>query len=295
MGVTAGQYGNVPKNPANQYNGLFSGNVNLNPEKADTYTAGIVLQPRFIPGLALTADYFNIKVKGLIGTLGFSPILNFCGTTGDPTVCALVNRDAAGSLWLDPSAFVRLDTINIGGLTTKGIDFNGSYAHKFGGLGTLNVSMVGTYLKELEVDTGLAAPAFNLNGRFRCEGLFGATCGTPNPKWRHKLRVGFTLPNGLGISGQWRYFASVKNDVTSTDPDMPQDLDRPLDHKLKAKSFFDLALTARLADKLNLRLGANNILDTEPPITSLGANGNTFPQVYDSLGRYMFAGVTVDF
>ncbi len=193
----------MPRNPANQYNGLFSGSVNLKPEKADTYTAGVVLQPRFIPGLAITADYFNIKVKGLIGTLGFSSILNFCGATGDPGVCAMISRDAAGSLWLDPSAFVRLDTINIGGLTTKGVDLNASYAHKFGGLGTFNASLVGTYLKELQVDTGLASAAAGLDGKYRCEGYYGGTCGTPSPKWRHKLRVGFTLPE------RSRHFGSV--------------------------------------------------------------------------------------
>src|SRR5206468_11742481 len=38
-GVAAAQYGLVPRNPANQYNGQFSGNINLKPEKADTYTA----------------------------------------------------------------------------------------------------------------------------------------------------------------------------------------------------------------------------------------------------------------
>ena len=75
----------------------------------------------------------------------------------------------------------------------------------------------------------------------------------------------------------------------------------PGDAVLPAQSFFDLALTARLGDKLNLRLGANNIFDRSPPVAG-GAvvgppsgNGNTFPQVYDALGRYMFAGVTVDF
>jgi iron complex outermembrane recepter protein len=302
LGVSAAQYAaGVPSNPANQYNGLFSGNTNLKPEKADTYIVGAIIQPRFIPGFAFTADYFDIKVDGLIGTLGFSPIINFCGKTGDPTVCALVNRDAAGSLWLDPTGFVQLDTINIGGLRTSGVDLNVSYAHKFGGLGTLNISGVGTYLRKLEVDTGLAAAAFDLDGKYRCEGLYGATCGTPSPKWRHKFRVGFTLPNGLGISGQWRYFSAVKNDVTSSDPDMPQDSDRPFDHRLAAQSFFDLALTARVGDKLNLRVGANNILDKEPPVASGNVvgpppgNGNTYPQVYDALGRYMFAGVTVDF
>ncbi len=83
---------------------------------------------------------------------------------------------------------------------------------------------------------------------------------------------------------------------------------RPLDAKLASRSYFDLALTARIADKLNLRFGVNNLLDTDPPLAGTNAsgaygarsappfgNGNTFPQVYDSLGRFMFAGVTVDF
>jgi iron complex outermembrane receptor protein len=46
----------------------------------------------------------------------------------------------------------------------------------------------------------------------------------------------------------------------------------------------------------------NNLFDTQPPLftTDLGAcwggcNGNTYPQWYDPLGRYMFAGVTANF
>ena len=59
-------------------------------------------------------------------------------------------------------------------------------------------------------------------------------------------------------------------------------------------------LTARLADRYNFRLGMNNIFDTDPPVAgneSLGgfSNGNTYPQVYDAMGRYAFAGVTIDF
>ena len=73
--------------------------------------------------------------------------------------------------------------------------------------------------------------------------------------------------------------------------------DRAGDKRLAAQSFFDLALTARVSDRLNLRLGANNIFDKSPPIvgSDVSANGNTFPQMYDSLGRFIFAGFTVDF
>ena len=76
---------------------------------------------------------------------------------------------------------------------------------------------------------------------------------------------------------------------------------RPGNSALNAKSFFDLAMTARITNKFNLRLGADNILDRDPPVAGGEVvpagfgNGNTYPQVYDALGRYMFADVTVDF
>jgi iron complex outermembrane receptor protein len=297
--------GGIDPNPAAQYNSLFSGNVNLTPEKADTYTVGAVIQPRWIPGLALTLDYFNIKVKNLIAPLSFNGVLASCAIGGDPAVCALVHRDATGSLTNLNSGFVNLQTQNVGGLQTKGFDFNASYSHRFAGMGTLNASFVGTYLKNLIFDTGIV-PGQGLNGVYDCAGYYGSTCSfggvftSPNPKWRHKLRLGFTLPNGLGVSGQWRYFGKVKNDTTSQDPDLnflagPHS--NPQDAVIKAQSFFDLALTARLTDKYNFRLGANNVFDRSPPIVGnvVSANGNTFPQMYDSLGRFIFAGVTVDF
>jgi outer membrane receptor protein involved in Fe transport len=170
-------------------------------------------------------------------------------------------------------------------------------------MGTLNLSLVGTLLRDLTTDTGVD-PTGDTDGVFDCASYFGGNCGTPNPKWRHKLRAGFTLPNGLGISGQWRYFSKVRNDVDSDDPDLncvtPACL-APGDRSLGAQSYFDLAVSARLADRFNFRVGVNNILDRAPPVGGgavVGApfgNGNTFPQVYDALGRYLFAGMTVDF
>ena len=298
-GVTAAQYGSIQPNSANQYNALFGGNPSLAPETADTYTAGVVLQPRWIPGLALTVDYFDIKIGGLISPgIGFQTVMAQCINNGQ--LCSLIHRAPGnGSLWLSPAGYIESTTLNIGGLRTKGIDVNGTYARRLGGLGTLNVSLVGTWVKTLAVQPLPAG-----EGAYDCAGFFGATCGTPTSKWRHKMRTGFTLPNGLGISGQWRYFSSVRNDTLSEDPDLngtgtPHSA--PGNARYNAKSYFDLALTARLADKFNFRLGASNILDTDPPVSGQEVTplpfgtGNTFPQVYDSLGRYLFAGVTIDF
>jgi outer membrane receptor protein involved in Fe transport len=277
-GVTAAQYGSIDPSPAKQYNAVGGGNPNLNPETADTWTAGVILQPRFVPGLALTADWFKIRVKDVIGTIPWNTILATCVNSNQ--LCNLVHRDEFGSLWRTQDGFINVQNGNVGELDTKGFDFQGTYNHRLGGLGTANVSFVGTYLKELFS----SFPGSNVE----CAGLYGGSCGTPNPKWRHKLRVGLTMPNGIGISAQWRYFGSTS--LYNAQPSSP-----PADLHLASRSYFDLALTARMAQKLNLRLGVNNIFDKDPPLTELGANGNTYPQTYDALGRYMFAGFTVDF
>ena len=277
-GVTAAQYGHITPSPAKQYNAEGGGNPNLNPESADTLTAGVILQPRFIPGLALTADWFDIKVKDVIGTIPWNTILQTCVDTG--TLCDLVHRDQFGSLWRTQNGFINVQNLNVGKLHTRGFDFQGTYNHRLGSLGTANVSFVGTYLKKLFSQF----PGSDVE----CAGLYGSSCGTPNPKWRHKLRIGLTMPNGMGVSGQWRYFGST--DLFGATEKSP-----PADLHLASRSYFDLAFTARVAQKLNLRLGMNNVFDTDPPLTELGANGNTYPQTFDALGRYMFAGFTVDF
>jgi outer membrane receptor protein involved in Fe transport len=312
-GVTAAQYGTIQPNPANQYNALFGGNPDLSPETADSYTLGAVFQPRFVPGLAFTVDYFTIRVKDVISNgVGFQTILSQCLQQGN--LCDFIHRNPAnGSLWIG-GGFIDLANLNIGALRTKGIDVNASYARQLGSVGNLNLSLVGTWLKELSTSTlTSSSPDLGPDGAYECKGFYGATCLTPNPKWRHKFRVGFTLPNGLGISGQWRYFSSVRNDTLSKDCDLNGGTpvggndcsasagSAPGNAKLKSADYFDLALTARLSDRYNFRLGANNILDREPPIAGgevTGApfgNGNTFPQVYDALGRFFFAGFTVDF
>jgi outer membrane receptor protein involved in Fe transport len=311
-GVSAAQYGTIAANPANQYNALFGGNPNLAPEESDSYTVGVVLQPRFIPGLAFSVDYFDIKVRRVVSTLGFQSIMTQCLVNGDPFLCSKIHRaPGTGSLWLSDGGFIDITNLNIGGLRTKGFDLNGSYYRLIGGAGTLTLSYNSTFLRELEVDTGVVSPSGE-DGKFDCAGLYGNTCGAfltsgaPNPKYRHRLRVGFALPNGLGITGQWRYFSSVRNDGLEEDCDISATPTctfsvSPANAKIHAQSYFDMALLARLGDRYNFRLGANNIFDRQPPVVggevsnaSFGS-GNTFPQFYDAMGRYVFAGVTVDF
>jgi outer membrane receptor protein involved in Fe transport len=314
-GVTATDYGCLAQglvigqsptgNPAGQYNGLLGGNPDLQPEKATTKTIGVILQPSFIPRLALTIDWFSIKVEDAIQGFGADAILQDCtdGATAvfTPDSCALVQRDPSGSLWLTSGGFVIDTPHNIGGVHTKGFEFNGSYSHRLGNMGNLSASMVGTLLRKFETDNGLT-PAYD------CKGLYGSTCLTPAPEWRHKARLTWNMPSGIGLSMQWRYIGGVKADSTSDNPSLSGPLNYNPGAKIGDESYIDLAATFTFGDHYNFRLGVNNVFDNMPPLTTSGnasgggsdcptgpCNGNTWPATWDALGRYIYAGVTLDF
>jgi outer membrane receptor protein involved in Fe transport len=298
-GVTAAQYGNILQNPASQYNGLVGGNTGLQPESSDTYSYGFVVTPGFLPGFSFTVDYYDIKVEQLINNLGADFILNQCLTTGDPTYCDRVNRAGNGSIWLGDSGFVEDPILNTGSLQIKGIDAEANYRFDIGSAGSLGLQFIGTY-----VDEFLTEPLPGTS-KYDCAGLFGTVCGTPVPDWRHKLRASWTTPWNMDLSLTWRYIAAVDDDRTSSDPNLSAAVIQT-DKHLGSRSYFDLTGSYTFSEvgvfsNLTGRLGINNILDKDPPLVgqdtcpAVFCNGNTFPQVYDTLGRYVFLGLTADF
>ncbi|HKU13637.1 MAG TPA: TonB-dependent receptor [Steroidobacteraceae bacterium] len=298
-GVTAAQYGNILQNPSSQYNGLVGGNTELKPEESDTYSFGFVFTPDFAPGLNVTVDYYDIKVEKLINSLGADFILNQCLSTADPTFCDRVHRAANGSIWLGNTGFIDDPVLNTGSLQTKGFDAEVNYRLEMGRVGSLGLQLIGTY-----VDEFLTEPLPGAS-KYDCVGLYGTVCGTPIPDWRHKLRASWTTPWNLDLAVTWRYIAAVDDDRTSTDPNLAGDV-IPTDKRLGSRNYVDLTGSYVFSDigafkSVTARLGINNVLDKDPPLVgqdtcpAVFCNGNTFPQVYDTLGRFVFLGLTADF
>jgi outer membrane receptor protein involved in Fe transport len=302
-GVTADQYGNILASPdvdVIPYNAIGGGNPALDPEKAKTKSVGVVLRPRFIPRLSVTVDWFDIKLKGAIGGTGSTRIMFTCIETGDPLFCSRIHRDANGSLWMSPEGFVDSRYTNIGAINTRGVDLGVNYMHRLERLGSMDLELLGTWLDRLTFDAGgLATP-------LECSGGYGGACGIPKPDWRHKARATWTL-EPFSLSFQWRFVGSVRLDRS-----IPGNLNfagpwRPGDEKIGAQNYFDLTALVDFSNGLALRIGVNNIFDREPPIVTASGefpanvcaetvcSGNTFPQLYDPLGRYFFAGATVNF
>ena len=273
--------------PAGQYNFTQGGNTHLNPETSDTFSYGIVFTPRFAPGLSVSLDYFDIDVTDLISTFGAANSLDACYQFSDATACSRIHRNAQGQLWIGSGNVDDLNT-NIGGLETSGVDLNLNYTgFDIGSLGSLNFNLTGTFLNELITDPGAAGfPPFD------CTGLHAGACVSSlttaaNPEIRTRFRIGWETPWNVDVALTHRYISAISQEGAA-----PERIDRNFSHE----SYFDLFGSWNVSDMASLRLGINNVLDNDPQINaSVGTtgNGNTYPQVYDALGRFIFAGMTV--
>jgi iron complex outermembrane receptor protein len=310
-GVPAGQYPAIPS-PANQYNGLIGGNPALKPETALTTSFGIGWTPSFVPGLRLQIDYFDIKIENVVTTIGSNTVLLQCINNGN--FCNDIHRDANASLWLSNNGFVVDSLANVGKLETRGVDIDLSYGFDIGPAGKIRTNLVGTYVDEYVVTPIASDPSTKYN----CAGLYGDTCSggaaTANPifRWRHTLRTTWSTPwQGLDLTASWRYFSGMKLDSLSPQANLSAFLATgatvanggvsSTDASIKAYNYLDLSAAVKLMDKMTFRVGVNNVFDKDPPIIGgsnlpgVAGNGNTFPQVYDALGRFIFGQLTVQF
>jgi len=98
----------------------------------------------------------------------------------------------------------------------------------------------------------------------------------------------------------WRHIDSVDVELSNSNPFLAGDF-FPVVKTLSARDYIDLAASWAVTKEVTLWAGVNNVFDKDPPITDSSiagppfGNGNTYPQVYDALGRKVFASLTVKF
>jgi outer membrane receptor protein involved in Fe transport len=304
-GVKSGQYGHILPCPTDVCDTLGGGNLTLRPEVADTVTFGFVATPEFVPGLTLSADYFDIFVDHYINAVDAQTIINQC-IGGSQYFCNLFHRDPITGVLFGTNGYLFANNQNTGYLQTSGADVSGSYRFDvnelgFGRLagrnwGQLELSLVGTWLNSRRIEQLPGLPTYN------CKGLFGPTCGEPTPSWRHNVRVTWTAPGGATtVSAFWRYFGSTSLSSNTSDPSLMGDPLHPvvINAAIPAYSYLDLAATWKI-HSVELRGGVNNVFDKDPPAIAAGllasfGNGNTYPGIYDPMGRVLFVGATVAF
>lgn len=291
-GVPASNVGQDFLQPNAQIQGAFGGNADLQEEVADTFTVGVVLRPSFIPGLNVTVDYYDIEIDQAIATYGggVNNILNICYNIyqdANSEACGLISRDSQGVISGPPFVVTALNA-NLAQLTTSGIDFQVDYSLPLGASLTGNGdSRLGFYFLGNYSDENNFTPSVDLPDEVvECAGKFGLNCGNPTPKWKWSSRLSW-IDGPLTTTVRWRHTGKVSDDDDTTDY---------IVEEIGAYDVFDLAFGFEVNENFTLTMGVNNLFDKMPPI--IGDNQeqtNTYPGVYDVLGRDYFVSVGMTF
>jgi outer membrane receptor protein involved in Fe transport len=266
---------------ANNYrvNMISGGNNSLTPETAKTLTAGFIVTPSFIPRLTVSVDYYDIRIRNAITTLGVQLTVNQCATTNDAAYCSLITRDGASGL----IAAVRGVPINAAATNVKGVDVEVNYRVPLDDVGgmrlgdSLSATLNYTWLKDYKtIPLAGAAPVDMVGQPY-----------TPE----HKANLRLNYVNGrVNLSVNERYTGKVYRVVGQ----------QFAGNEVDPKIYTDLQARFNFTPRYALYVGMNNAFDVKPPLiptpyvqTSTGTN--TAAGAYDVIGRALYAGIDLRF
>jgi iron complex outermembrane receptor protein len=302
------------------------GNPNLQPEKAESTTAGLVYSPSYVEGLDISLDWWKIKIEDAITTVGGAPIIQQCidsGGTGD--TCALYSRQPGGEILT-----LLNTTVNIGGTKVEGWDMTVSYRLPETSWGKFSFTWDTTYLSEflndLDGDGTYGEDVFREPGvgdaMAANEGgnLVGEYDG-PNllNYWRIRSNLAARWELGdWGATWNVRYYSDQTEPCqtfedygygwlcTTTDRFRSQPTDvngngiwdgeaggdgftviAANEHHVGASTFHDAAVYWNAPWNAKVTVGINNIFDKNPPI-AYTAFANSFDPQYDVPGRFFY-------
>ncbi|WP_419816581.1 TonB-dependent receptor plug domain-containing protein [Glacieibacterium sp.] len=254
------------------------GNPFLKPERADTFTAGVVLTPSFAPRLSLSVDYYDIKIDGAIAALGAQTIVNRCNG-GDAASCLLTPRGSDGRI-----STILLAPVNFQQIKTSGIDLD--IAYRMSVLdGKLDLHGLVNYLDKLDL-VGNGGDKTRFAGSTD-QPILDGPGGSPH--WKGLVSASYsTDAYRLSLTGRY-----VGGGVLTRDPDTTFDYDR-----VKGRAYVDISGEVTIAKtgsggKIALFGVILNALDNDPPFT--GYQFQTARQLYDVIGRQYTGGVRFNF
>ncbi len=292
---------------------ILSGvNPDLQAEKSDSYTYGAVFQPHFVPGLALSVDYFNIRVKGVITALAAQQIVNSCydqPTLSNP-FCGLFQRFAGPGVgpFNELPGQVTGNTLvsapfNFASRIRRGIDTNLSYQTSLGGAAHLTANLIYTHNIQDSNFENPSDPTF--------ENVILKELGDPKDEFRLDTDLSFG-PFTFGYrmryigpmyTGAYENFNSVGGRAPqNADASEPQQFPEVFYHDIRFE--WDISRGRNgggIGRNLNFFVGVDNILNTEPPLGVSGTGNATNDRtagtaaIYDIRGRNFYAGFKARF
>ena len=273
---------------------VSGGNPNLREETSDSYTAGVLLQPRFVPGLSLSADFYDITVNDVITSIGSAQtIANLCYDSPNLSnpFCSLFQRAGAGGGPRGEEQFRILEgsllqaAANFAKLKVRGVDAQLNYDHTFD-FGKLAVNAIWTHVLKNESFTNPSDPTF--------KNVIKSELGDPDDQ----VNVNMSLKSGpvtFGYQMRWidhMYFNTFE-DYNSVNGLPPQNTDYFSVRKYPDVFYHDIRLAYDVTDDFNIYFGIDNLTNKKPPFGLTGVGGGS--GIYDNRGQYLYTGVVAKF
>ncbi|WP_375188314.1 TonB-dependent receptor plug domain-containing protein [Sphingobium yanoikuyae] len=246
------------------------GNQSLRPESSTTWTVGTVISPRgIIPGLSLTADWFDIKIKDAIRAIPGSTKLAVCYASQNLShpFCSDFTRSAlTGEV-----TYLSAQPINTGREEMNGLDLGLVYS---GAVGEVKISLDlnMTYLNKYVVNP------FPGGAPIYFDGFIGGGNGG-YPKWRG---YGVLTAEKDGISATWStQWIGKATDFNASAGD--------IGYRTPNVFYHNLQLAFAIDEKTRFQIGADNLFDRKAPYIQSFTDANTDTMTYDLLGRRFYA------
>lgn len=272
---------------------LSGGNPNLKAEKSRSITLGAVVQPRFLPGLSVSVDYYDIKIDDVITAVTAQNILNLCYDL--PTLvnpfCGLFQRAGASGGPRGEIPFRVLEgsllqsSANFAKRKARGLDLNASYNRTFD-WGQMALKGIWTHVYQRSNFNNPTDPNF--------EDVLVNELGDPGDAYN--LSADFKIGK-LSLGYSFRFlgamYLNTYEDYNSVNSLPPQNVDYADVVKYPAVTYHDVRFGYDISNRFNIYGGVNNITDKAPPFGLTGVGGQS--AIYDNRGRFMYLGVTAKF
>jgi iron complex outermembrane receptor protein len=282
-------------NQATAYQGFNVGNPDLEPEKADTTGLGVVVQPRFLPGFSASFDYFNIRNKDAIGSVGAQQIVNFC-FEGNQSFCNAITRGIVNNQLAIQR--IRTSPFNTTVQIARGYDIEASYRTSLdawisGWDGELSLRALATRTLKDYSDNSINVPTESV--------------GAGTPKWKWTASASYTVEQfRMSISGRGLSSGKLSNTAIECTSGCPTSTTQNVTttyNRRPGNFYLDTSLSYQFmsADdggtEMEAYLNVRNVLNTDPNPSYPGPGGSPYYSILadcgadDCQGRVFRAGI----
>lgn len=267
-----------------RFSGFTGGNPDLDVETADTFTAGIVLEPRFVPGLSVTVDWYDIEIDDAISSIGVQQLVNACydAASFPNQFCEQFtrDRDPGSPTFLGFQSFVS-SQLNFASIVTQGVDYAARYEFELGSLaqaletyGSMTLGITGNWVKKLErfedpIDDSIVNDLIYENGQPK--NAFSAFA-----RWRW---------DRLTLNWQARYWGKFLEFSPRIDNDSADNVENAWTGDMWRHDFSGSFMAN---ENIRVIAGVNNVFDKQPVLSA-----RAYP--VGIIGREYFLGLNARF